>query len=166
MKKTTQIIGDYEIYELDRGTANANEKSRRIQALKSINTPYKSYRKRVGLELENLSIEIKRMIDQKIMPLLSTHISNITDKRFNSAYCDVKVYPRPPQDSDFISSNEILDNDNLYIFINFVVSIPKNDSLDSLTRAAILSYFQEEDDWTSFDKNASKLKKSYGCITF
>ena len=159
MRKPTQSISDYEIYEIDRGTASPKERSRRLEVLRAAGTPYKTYRTRVSAELVNLSIEIKRMIDQKIMPILSTHLNTITDGRFDFIYSDVRVYPKSPQGSDFPDSDDGSEDDNLYILINIVVSIPKNDSLDSITREIILSFFQKEDSWTSSDKNVSKLKK-------
>jgi hypothetical protein len=149
-----------EIYELDRGTASPSEKHRRLALLKSIGTPYKSYNARVEKALVNISIELKRRIDQEITPVLQAHINQIMDGRFPKVYADVKVYPNTHQEDKLsLEDNQIWDEEYLHVFVNFVVSIPKNDSLDTMARATLISFFNSEDDWLDSNSKLNKLKK-------
>lgn len=160
MKNNIEPISNAEIYELDRGTASPTEKARRLKVMASNGNPYKGYEKRVSPALLNASIEIKRLIDQKITPALLSNLGPILDNRFQDVYCDVKVYPNSEQESDFVIDEEDgWNDDNLHVLVNFVVSIPKDDSLDSMARATLLSLFQEEDDWTASNRQFSKIKK-------
>ncbi|MBU3617274.1 hypothetical protein [Polynucleobacter sp. JS-Polo-80-F4] len=160
MKKPVETVSNSEIYELDRGTASPREKARRLKILTDNGTPYQSYAKRVGPGLEGISIELKRLIDRKITPALQENIGAILDKRFPEVYCDVRVYPNS-QDEEIFSIDEEngWNDDNLHVLVNFVVSIPEDDSLDSMARATLLSFFQKADDWTASDPKISKLKK-------
>lgn len=160
MKKYIESVSNAEIYELDRGTANPNEKARRLKVMADNNNPYKKYEKRVAPALLNASIEIKRLIDQKITPALLSNLGPILDGRFHDVYCDVKVYPNSEEQDDFTIDEESEWNENnLHVLVNFVISIPKNDSLDSMARATLLSLFQEGDDWTASNAKFSKIKK-------
>ena len=160
MKKYIESVSNAEIYELDRGTANPNEKARRLKVMAGNNNPYKTYEKRVAPALLNASIEIKRLIDQKITPALLSNLGPILDGRFHDVYCDVKVYPNSEEQDDFTIDEEGGWNENnLHVLVNFVISIPKNDSLDSMARATLLSLFQEGDDWTASNTKFSKIKK-------
>jgi hypothetical protein len=160
MKKFIESVSYAEIYELDRGTASPKEKARRLKIMADNNDPYKTYEKRVSPALLNASIEIKRLIDQKITPAVLSNLGPILDNRFLDVYCDVKVYPNSEQEDDFsINEENGWNENNLHVLVNFVVSIPKDDSLDSMARATLLSLFQEEDDWTASDPKVSKIKK-------
>jgi len=159
MKKHTESVSNIEIYELDRGTASPKEKARRLKILADNKTPYKSYEKRVAPALLNASIEIKRLIDRKITPALVANIRPILDDRFHDVYCDVKVYPNSEQKDEFIIDEEgEWDESNIHVLVNFVISIPEDDSLDSMARATLLSFFNKEDDWTASNLKISKLK--------
>lgn len=160
MKKFIESVSNAEIYELDRGTASPKEKARRLQVMAENNNPYKTYEKRVSPALLNASIEIKRLIDQKITPTLLSNLGPILDNRFHDVYCDVKVYPNSEQEDAFtIDEENGWNENNLHVLVNFVVSIPKDDSLDSMARATLLSLFQEENDWTDSNPQFSKIKK-------
>lgn len=160
MKKSAENVSNSEIYELDRGTASPKEKARRLKILKDNGTPYQGYEKRVAPALVNASIEIKRLIDRKVTPALLSNIGPIMDQRFHDVYCDVKVYPNSDEEDVFtIDEEDGWNKNNLHVLVNFVVSIPKDDSLDSMARATLLSFFQKEDDWTASDQKISKLKK-------
>ena len=160
MKKSTEIVNNSEIHELDRGTASPKEKARRLKILNDNGAPYQSYEKRVAPALVNASIEIKRLIDRKITPALLSNIGQIMDQRFHDVYCDVKVYPNSEDEDEFtVDDQDGFNSKNLHVLVNFVVSIPKDDSLDSMARATLISFFQKEDDWTASDQKISKLKK-------
>jgi hypothetical protein len=160
MKKHIESVSNAEIYELDRGTASTSEKARRLKVMEENNNPYKAYEKRVSPSLLNASIEIKRLIDQKITPTLLSNLGPILDKRFHDIYCDVKIYPNSEQQDVFaIDEEDGLSENNLHVLVNFVISIPKDDSLDSMARSTLLSLFQEEDDWTDSNQTFSKIKK-------
>lgn len=160
MKKHIESVSNTEIYELDRGTASPSERARRLKIMAENNNPYKTYEKRVSPALLNASIEIKRLIDQKIMPALASNLGPILDNRFHDVYCDVKVYPNSEEQDGFtIDEEDGWNENNLHVLVNFVVSIPKDDSLDSMARATLLSLFQEDDDWTASDPKFSKIKK-------
>lgn len=160
MKKPAETVSNSEMYELDRGTASPKEKLRRLKILADNGTPYQSYSKRVGPGLEGISIELKRLIDRKITPALQENIGTILDNRFPEVYCDVRVYPDSKDEEVFsIDEENGWNDDNLHVLVNFVVSIPEDDSLDSMARATLLSFFQKEDDWTASDPKISKLKK-------
>jgi hypothetical protein len=160
MKKYIESVSNAEIYELDRGTASPNEKVRRLKVMADNNNPYKTYEKRISPALLNASIEIKRLIDQNISPTLLSNLRAILDERFHDVYCDVKVYPNSEQEDDFsIDDEDGWSENNLHVLVNFVISIPKNDSLDSMARATLLSLFQKGDDWTASNPKFSKIKK-------
>ena len=148
-----------EIYELDRGTVSPSERSRRLAILKENGTPYKNYTTRVGPGLANMSIEIKRLIDRDITPLLQANINDIMESRFPLVYADVKVYPSTHQEDAFVLDEHPWEEEYLHVLVNFVVSIPKDDSLDTMARATLLSFFNAEEDWTDSDKKIKKLKK-------
>jgi hypothetical protein len=161
MKKLIESISNAEIYEIDRGTASPSEKARRLKIMAENNNAYKAYEKRVSPALLNASIEIKRLIDQKITPALLSNLGLILDNRFHDVYCDVKVYPNSEEQDAFTIDDEESgwNENNLHVLVNFVVSIPKDDSLDSMARATLLSLFQEEEDWTDSNPTFSKIKK-------
>jgi hypothetical protein len=124
--------------------------------MKLAGMPYIKYNKRVGLGLVNLSIEVKRLIDKNITELLKKQLPVATDGRFNDLYCDVRVYPQSEEPDSWLEEADP-EQQRLYVLVNFVLSIPKTDSLDSMARATVLSFFQEES-WI-VDKKINAARK-------
>jgi hypothetical protein len=145
-----------DVHSLDRLTLGKSKKTDLLKKMKLAGTPYVKYDKRVGLGLVNLSIEVKRLVDRHITELLKKHLPVATDGRFNNLYCDVRVYPQLEEPDSWL---EEIDSDwqRLYVLVNFVISIPKTDSLDSMARASLLSFFQEES-WV-IDKKLNAARK-------
>jgi len=145
-----------DVHSLDRLTLGKSKKTDLLKKMKLAGTPYVKYDKRVGLGLVNLSIEIKRLIDRDITALLKKHLPVATDGRFNDLYCNVHIYPQLEEPDSWL---EEINSDwqRLYVLVNFVISIPKTDSLDSIARASLLSLFQEES-WV-IDKKLNAARK-------
>jgi len=144
MKKISDVeINFSDVHSLDRLTLGRSNKTDLLKNMKLAGTPYVKYNKRVGEGLVNLSIEVKRLIDRNITGILKKHLPVATDGRFIDLYCDVRVYPQLEEPESLL---EDIDPDwqRLYVLVNFVISIPKTDSLDSMARASVLSFFQEE----------------------
>lgn len=146
----------FDVHSLDRLTLGKSKKSALLKYMKLAGKPYVKYNKRVGLGLVNLSIEIKRLIDRNITELLKKHLPVSTDGRFNDLYCDVRVYPQLEEPDSWL---EEINSDwqRLYVLVNFVISIPQTESLDSMARASVLSFFQEES-WV-IDKKLNSARK-------
>ena len=132
-----------DVHSLDRLTLSKSNKSDLLKNMKLAGSPYVKYNKRVGLGLVNLSIEVKRLIDRNVTELLKKNLPLATDGRFNDLYCDVRVYPQSEEPDSWMEDVDP-EYQRLYVLVNFVVSIPKTDSLDSMARAAVLSFLQEE----------------------
>lgn len=144
------------VHSLDRLTLGKSSKTDLLKSMKLAGTPYVKYNKRVGEGLVNLSIEVKRLIDRNITDLLKKNLPAATNGRFTDLYCDVHIYPQLEEPDSWM---EDLDPDaqRLYVLVNFVVSIPKTDSLDSMARASVLSFFEEES-WI-IDKKINAARK-------
>lgn len=146
MKKTSDIdIDFYDVHSLDRLTLSKSNTASLLKNMKLAGTPYIKYNKRVGEGLVNLSIEVKRLIDRNVTELLKKNLLLATDGRFTDLYCDVHIYPESEQPDPWLEE-ENPDQQRLYVLVNFVVSVPKIDSLDSMARACVLSFF-EADSW-------------------
>ena len=144
------------VHSLDRLTLSKSYKSDLLKNMRLAGSPYVKYNKRVGLGLVNLSIEVKRLIDRNVSELLKKNLSLATDGRFNDLYCDVHVYPKSEEPDAWMEDADP-EYQRLYVLVNFVVSIPKTDSLDSMARAAVLSFLQEES-WV-VDKKLNAARK-------
>jgi hypothetical protein len=146
-----------DVYSLDRQTLGRASKAKLLKSMKEGCAPYVPYKKRVGSGLVNLSIEIKRFIDTGLTQKLKAVLPLATDDRFHDLYCDVRVYPNS---DEAVPCNKDLgwQVGNLYVFVNFVVSIPEDDSLDSMARATVLSFLQE-DSWISDKKITAERKR-------
>ena len=145
-----------DVHSLDRLTISPSKKSELVKSMKLAGTPYVKYNKRVGEGLVNLSIEVKRLIDRNITDTLKKQLPVATDGRFHDLYCDVHVYPQLEEPDSWMEDVDP-DDQRLYVLVNFVISIPKTDSLDSMSRASVLSFFQEES-WV-VDKKLNTARK-------
>jgi hypothetical protein len=158
MKNISDIDIDlYDVHSLDRLTLMKSNATALVKSMKLAGAPYVKYNKRVGLGLVNLSIEVKRLIDRNITALLKKQLHVATDGRFSDLYCDVRIYPESEQPDAWLEEVDP-EQQRLYVFVNFVVSIPKIDSLDSMARASVLSFF-EENSWVVDKKiNAARQR--------
>ena len=157
MKKIPDIDIDFsEVHSLDRLTLGKSNKAELLKNMKLAGTPYIKYNKRVGHGLVNLSIEVKRLIDRDVTGLLKKQLPLATDGRFGNLYCDVHIYPQTEQPDSWLEEVDP-EQQRLYVLVNFVVSIPKTDSLDSMARASVLSFFEEES-WI-VDKKINAARK-------
>lgn len=145
-----------EVHSLDRLTLSRSKKTELLKQMKLAGTPYVKYNRRVGEGLVNLSIEVKRLINREITQLLKKHLPVATDGRFHDLFCDVHVYPQIEEPDSWMEDIDA-DYQRLYVLVNFVISIPKTDSLDSMARASVLSFFQEES-WI-VDKKLNAVRK-------
>lgn len=157
MKITSDTDIDFSnLHSLDRLTLGKSNKAELLKSMKLAGTPYVKYNKRVGLGLVNLSIEVKRLIDKNITELLKKQLPVATDGRFNDVYCDVRVYPQSEEPDSWLEEVDP-EQQRLYVLVNFVLRIPKTDRLDSMARATVLSFFQEES-WI-VDKKINAARK-------
>ena len=145
-----------DVHSLDRLTLGKSNKTDLLKNMKLAGAPYVKYNKRVGVGLVNLSIEVKRLIDRNITKMLKKHLPVATDGRFIDLYCDVRIYPQLEQPDSWMEDVDS-DTQRLYVLVNFVLSIPKTDSLDSMARASVLSFFEEES-WVG-DKKINLARK-------
>jgi len=145
------------LQEMDRGTLNTQAQKAFKASLTKSSTKYTEYFRRVGPGLSNLTIEIKKHLDETVMPDLSGVLAKITDGRFTKAYCDVRIYPQS-RPFDKWESTEEWSGEVLDIVVAFVLSIPDDDSLDSMTRMTLLGLF-EEDSWDPTVKKISQKLK-------
>jgi hypothetical protein len=151
-----------EYHEIDRGTITFKEKTKRLALLESLGTPYINYEERAGSGISTASLELKRYIDKTIISDFKKNICSITENRFKNIYADVRIYSAIEQDEEFLpwenQKPKKRKKTDLFILINFVLAIPKNDSLDSMTRATINSFFGELD-WAINNKKIISLQK-------
>ena len=145
-----------DVHSLDRLTLGKSSKTDLLKNMKLAGMPYVKYNKRVGEGLVNLSIEVKRLIDKNITELLKKNLPVATDSRFTDLYCDVHIYPQLEEPDSWMEDVDP-EAQRLYVLVNFVVRIPKTDSLDSMARASVLSFFEEES-WIS-DKKINAARK-------
>lgn len=145
--------------EMDRGTISSIDKKSFLAELKAKDHEYVPYFERVGPGLGNLSIELKRHVDQVVLPGVLEVLPQLTTDRFTKAFSDVRVYPQSRPMDQWEATNqwngEILD-----VLVSFVLAVPADDSLDSMTRLSLLGLFQK-DHWDSEVRKVSKKSGLY-----
>jgi len=142
------------LYEMDKGTLSDDGERQLLMELKKIRTKYVPYFDRVGPGLSNVVTELKRELDKTLLPALTKALPKATDNRFIEVFCDVRIYPASKEAKIFKKSND-WSGCTLTVLVSFVLSIPMNDSLDSMTRASLVSLFEE----SSWDPSIEKLRK-------
>ena len=151
-----------EYHEIDRGTISTKKRTARIALLESSGKPYVPYEQRVGAGLATAALELKRYIDRLVMPNLRKNISKITEDRFKKVYSDVRIYSALEKDEEYApwetKKTKKPKKTDIYILINFVLAIPKNDSLDTMARATVNSLFNGSN-WLGENKKISTLDK-------
>ena len=138
---------DKNIYCLDRNTASEQDKKKLLNELKTEGIKYNNYKERLENAYFIASLELKRFLDRKILSKLKKALKEVSDDRFNELYLDVRFYDAKKENK----------GEGVWILINFIISIPENDSLDSLTRMKIFNLFKSDKDWN----NASHKYKIY-----
>ena len=128
------------LYELDKLTLGTGRKKELLSQIKAAGFKYKPYFDRIGPGLSVVASEIKREIDLTVTPILAKHLSSLTDKRFKHIYSDVRIYPQG-QEIEQWKENGSWYNSTLSVLVSFVVAIPTDDSLDSMTRIDLVSLF-------------------------
>lgn len=142
------------LQEMDRGTLSPKGAKAFKASLTKESKKYTEYFQRVGPGFSNLTIEIKKQLDKNVLPGLLSVLSKLTDGRFTQAFCDVRIYPQSRPFDKWKNlgewKGEVMD-----IVVAFVLSVPHDDSLDSMTRMTLLGLF-EEDPW---DPDVQKISK-------
>ena len=125
------------IHALDRNTLFKYGHEQGVQELSKQGITYAPYVVRVGKHMQIASLELKRILDRRILHDLIAALPNmpLIGDRFEHGYLDVRMYPHSSL------SYEEDREDTLFINIVLVLGIPHHDSLDSLTRMCIVSYF-------------------------
>lgn len=139
---------------MDRGTISPKGAKAFKTSLINTSKKHAEYFQRVGSGFSNVTIEIKNELDKKVLPELISVLSKITDGRFTQAFCDVRIYPQSRPFDQWQNPGE-WNGEVMDIVIAFVLSVPDDDSLDSMTRMKLLGLF-EEDPWDQDVKKVSK----------
>jgi len=145
------------LQEMDRGTLSHKGAKDFKASLTKESKQYTEYFQRVGPGLSNLTIEIKKQLDKDVLPDLVGVLSRMTDGRFTQAFCDVRIYPQSRPFDKWQNLGE-WNGEVMDIVVAFVLSVPEDDSLDSMTRMTLLGLF-EEDPWDPDVKKISKKIK-------
>lgn len=143
------------LYEMDKSTISENQKTEFLQELSELETSYIDYNTRVPDEILIVAVELKREIDQTVTPRLQEMLGklSVTQDRFSRLYSDVRIYPREHELAQLtIDKWEgcILD-----AYVSFVIAVPPEERLDSLSRTALVSLFSE--DPSISDEEASEI---------
>ena len=143
----------YPLYEADRGTlTKAGQRSfTKEMQMQGLTCP--PYAQRVGPGFATAASELKRALDIALLPAFLDVLSKVTHQRFSQAYCDVRLYPQGQELANWSVGHWA--GERLMVMVAFVLSIPPDDSLDSMARLSLLSLFEE----SSWDPQVKKLGK-------
>lgn len=143
----------YPLYDADRGTLSTAGQRSFLKDLQALGLTYAPYAQRVGPGFATAASELKRALDAAVLPAFLAVVGRVTDDRFTQAYCDVRLYPQGQELAQWTEGH--WEGERLTVMVAFVLSIPSDDSLDSMTRASLLSLFEE----SSWDPQVKKLGK-------
>lgn len=141
----------YPLYEADRGTLSTSGQRSFLKDLQAQGLTYAPYAQRVGPGFATAASELKRALDAAVMPAFQAVVGAVTDDRFTQTYCDVRLYPQGQELAQWTEGH--WEGERLTVMVAFVLSIPPDDSLDSMTRASLMSLFEE----SSWDPQVKKL---------
>lgn len=143
----------YPLYDADRGTLSPRDQRSFLKDLQSQGLAYAPYAQRVGPGFATAACELKRVLDASVLPAFQDVVGRVTGQRFTQAYCDVRLYPQGQELAQWTEGHWA--GERLTVMVAFVLSIPPDDSLDSMARASVLSLFEE----SSWDPQVKKLGK-------
>lgn len=143
----------YDLYDMDRGTVSATGRRRFLQSLQAQGLAWQPYAQRVGSGFATAASELKRTMDASVLPAFQAVVGRVTDRRFEQAYVDVRLYPQGRELDP--CDGGLWEGERLAVIVAFVLAIPPDDSLDSMTRRSLLSLFEE----SSWDPQVKKLGK-------
>ena len=143
----------YPLYDADRGTLTKAGQRRFTKETQVQGLTYAPYPQRVGPGFATAASELKRSLDIAVLPAFLDVLSKVTQKRFSQAYCDVRLYPQGQELTHWSDGHWA--GERLMVMVAFVLSIPPDDSLDSMARLSLLSLFEE----SSWDPQVKKLGK-------
>ena len=143
----------YPLYDADRGTLSTAGQRSFLKEVQAQGLTYAPYAQRVGPGFATAASELKRALDASVLPAFQDVVGRITDQRFTQAYCDVRLYPQGQELAQWTEGPWA--GERLTVMVAFVLPIPPEDSLDSMTRASLLSLFEE----SSWDPQVKKLGK-------
>lgn len=143
----------YALYEADRGTLSPRGRRSLLKELHAQGRAYAPYAQRVGPGFATAASELKRALDANVLPAFEAVVAAVTGQRFAQAYCDVRLYPQGRELGPWTGGHWA--GERLAVLVAFVLSIPPDDSLDSMARASLLSLFEE----SSWDPQVKKLGK-------
>jgi hypothetical protein len=143
----------YPLYDADRGTLSTAGQRNFLQEVHAQGLTYAPYAQRVGPGFATAASELKRALDTSVLPAFQDVVGRVTGQRFTQAYCDVRLYPQGQELAQWTEGHWA--GERLTVMVAFVLSIPPDDSLDSMARASLLSLFEE----SSWDPQVKKLGK-------
>jgi hypothetical protein len=143
----------YPLYDADRGTLSTAGQRSFLKEVQAQGLTYAPYAQRVGPGFATAASELKRALDASVLPAFQDVVGRVTSERFTQAYCDVRLYPQGQELAHWSEGH--WEGERLTVMVAFVLSIPPNDSLDSMARASLLSLFEE----SSWDPQVKKLGK-------
>ena len=143
----------YPLYDADRGTLSTTGRRLFLKKVRKQGLTYTPYFQRVGPGFATAACELKRVLDKEVLPSFLAVLERVTHKRFSQAYCDVRLYPQGQEMAHWEAGHWA--GKRLTVLVAFVLSTPPDDSLDSMTRASLLSLFEE----SSWDPQVKKLGK-------
>lgn len=143
----------YPLYDADRGTLSTSGQRRFLKEVQAQGLTYAPYFQRVGPGFATAACELKRALDASVLPAFLDVLGRVTSERFTQAYCDVRLYPQGQEMAHWEDGHWA--GERLSVMVAFVLSIPADDSLDSMTRHSLLSLFEE----SSWDPQVKKLGK-------
>ena len=143
----------YPLYDADRGTLSTAGQRNFLQEVHAQGLTYAPYAQRVGPGFATAASELKRALDASVLPAFQDVVGRVTGQRFTQAYCDVRLYPQGQELAQWTEGHWA--GERLTVMVAFVLSIPPDDSLDSMARASLLSLFEE----SSWDPQVKKLGK-------
>ena len=132
----------HSLYEMDKGTLGQSGVKALNNELNEKNLTYRPYPERAGPGLCAVAAEIKRELDQTVTPALKASLMDITDKRFDNLYCDVRIYPEGKELAIWDKNN--WEGTVLNVLVSFVIAVPPDDSLDTFARISLASLFTDD----------------------
>ena len=132
----------HSLYEMDKGTLGQFGVKALNNELNEKNLTYRPYPERAGPGLCAVAAEIKRELDQTVTPALKASLMDITDKRFDNLYCDVRIYPEGKELAIWDKNNWA--GTVLNVLVSFVIAVPPDDSLDTFARISLASLFTDD----------------------
>ncbi len=143
----------YPLYDADRGTLSTAGQRNFLREVHAQGLTYAPYAQRVGPRFATAASDLRRALDAWVLPAFQDVVGRVTDQRFTQAYCDVRLYPQGQELAQWTEGHWA--GETLTVMVAFVLSIPPDDSLDSMTRASLLSLFEE----SPWDPQVKKLGK-------